>query len=336
LIEWWTAHWVALMRKDGELLFVERNTWGFQSWSQTFGGTGLTPTGEEFNPSHWIRQGMMFRVMETLKFLNQARVAQQTIYMRAAYAEYIADKDPAEAAKQLEGGVVHGRKEDWGIMPTPDLPANLFQHVTDMQNSFEQSTFSLIAGGFPRSNIDTATQMVIYSENTSRTFKTAVKQMEKMYGIIGSQILMLHYKMWKEYGNDYGVIDMGEDALKVSDMEEKFHVRAKFEQVDSVVAAQEISQGVDLQERGVISMERLRAIARIEDPTVMDKQVIEDRVKLMPRYMAQREINALRRLGEENLADELEGQLRKEQLVGPDGKTPLSQFSGNGTERTAV
>ena len=141
---------------------------------------------------------------------------------------------------------------------------------------------------------------------------------------------------------EFGSIAVGEFSLRAQDMENNFAVKASFAQVDVVTAAQEGSQAQADLEIGAIDMDRYRLIRRYEDPTTLDRGVIEDRVKKMPLYMAQREVNALRRLGEETLADELEAQLNKEQLVGPDGKTPLSAFRGNGTDpsvgtgRTAV
>ena len=312
--EWWTARWHAMRLKDGGMIYVEPNGWGIQPFAHAFGGSAITPAGEEFNVKWWIRQGIMYRALPTLTMHNQAAVGHHALLMRAAYARLGYRHDTGEGAEQLAGQILQGEESDWWIEKIPQLPGQSFQHKAELANTIERTTYSRMVAGHGVPEIDTATGMIILSENSNRTFRAAIMEMEHLYSIAGSNILKLLYRLNKEYGEDYQSIGVGANVLNVRDMEENFYVEAKFEQIDAVVAQQEAQMAMSELERGLIDTETYYKIRRYEDPTTIRKGVLRDMIYKDPAVIEQGVINALREEGFNEMADQRQMALDQQNL----------------------
>ena len=312
--EWWSARWHAMKVKDGALLYVEPNSWGIQPFAHAFGGTAITPAGEDFNVKWWIRQALLYRALPTLTMHNQATAGHHAMLMRAAWARMGYRHDATEGAEQLTGQLLQGEETDWWIEKVPQLPGQSFAHKSELEQSIERTTYSRMVAGFQAPNVDTATSMVILSENSHRTFRSNVQELEQLYSIAGSNILKLLYRMNGEYGEEYAEIGIGENKLSVRDIENSFYVEAKFEQIDAVVAQQEAQMAMSELDKGLIDKQTYYKVRRYEDPTTIQKGILKDAIYQDPAIIEQGVINALREEGFGEMADRRQAELNAQNL----------------------
>lgn len=323
IFERWSSHWVAVYLEDGQEIYTEKNTWGMQPGSHAFFGSADSPAGMEFDIEWWIRQAMIFRVMDTMVMEDQATILTHLLLARAATAKTIYDGNPAVGAAAKEGDIIPGREEDWGIEKTPQVPGQMFQHKEELRDSITRNTYSPVAAGFRQAGVQTATEQLMLSEATNKTFKAPVKQMEHLYSITGSKALILHARMTKKFPDEYGAITIGEFSLDVKDMEDRYYIQASFAQTDAVVRSQESSDGrLDLKD-GIIGKKTMRKIRRYENPTELADEVLEDKALALPELEAKLVADALKKLGQEELGDKLKADVEASQLLGPRGE-PIS------------
>lgn len=340
--EWWSPRHISIRRpqagsRRGKQFFVEPNKWGVQPFNHIFGGTQISPANGEHNLRDWIEQSILFRVKETIIMEWQAIAAHHNSLMRTAFARYGSEMDSSEAAEQLEADILQGEADQWWIENTPQLGAQTFQHLETLKRSEEEDTYSKLAAGFRQAGVDTATGMIILSEATNRAFKANVTKMGDLYGHSAQIAMKLLYRQGKEFGKapafDYTVIGRGEHSFTIADLEENFNMKAKFEQVDAVVAQQEKQEAREELSLGLISRARYHKIARIEDATGLEDEIIDDLVTQDKEYKAELVIVALRNKEMTLLADRKEAELKAlraqgaNPTVGPD-EVPTST---NGT-----
>ena len=307
--EWWSARWHGMKIKHGELLYVEPNTWGIQPFAHCFGGSSITLAGEEFNVAQWIRQGIMYRALPTLTMHNQATVGHHAVLMRSSWARYGYRHDAAEGAEQLTGQILQGEESDWWLERVPQLPGQSFQHKSELERSIERVTYSRMVAGHGVPEVDTATGIIILSENSHRTFKAAISELEHLYSIAASNVLKLVYKMNMEYGENYASIGIGEHTLRTRDMEDTFYVEARFEQIDAVVAQQEAQVAMGELQQGLIDTETYYKVRRYEDPTTLQKGILRDMIMKDPDVVEQMIVNAFKEAGFGELADRRQDEL---------------------------
>ena len=329
--EWWSPRWQAMRKRDGEIIYVEPNAWGIQPFAHCFGGSAITPAGEEFNVKWWIRQAILYRALPTMQMLDQAAVGHHMLLMRAAWARMGYRHDASEGAEQLTGQVLQGEETDWWIERVPSLPGQSFQHKSELEQNIERTTYSRRVAGFQAPDIDTATGMIILSENSHRTFRATVTELEHLYSIAGSNIMKLIYRLNKEYGDDYASIGIGEKLLNVKDMENSFYVEAKFEQIDAVVAQQEAQMAMQELERGLIDTDTYYKIRRYEDPSTIQKGILRDMIYKDPDIIEQGVVNALREEGFGEMADKKQEELdvrKMQRLAAASGRPPRHALGG--------
>ena len=302
--EWWSARWHGLKRKDGGVLYWEPNILGIQPWVQAWGGNAITPVGEEFDIRWWVQQAMMYKIIDAVIMDAQATASNHALLNRAAWARSGTSRDPAEAAEQFSSnGWLQGAKAEFWLEETPDVKPQSFQHKLELEQSIHRDTFSPLAAGFRQGEADTATGIIIQSENTNRAFKSQRAKLEHQWSLIGQNILKIVYRLGDPsygYGKDYAEIGIGKDKLSRQDMQDQFHVIANFEQVDLVVQQQEIQQALALREAGLVGDEYVYQVARIEDVGGMRQQVYRMLMRRDPDYVEQGVINAFR---EERMLD---------------------------------
>ena len=108
VVEWESPLYIAIQRKGGGLLYVEPNPYGFVRYAHAFGGSADMPMGKEFDPAWYVKQGLLFGNMDTLKLGDQARAARHEIIIRTAFAKSIYDGDTSEAAQQMLNDILQG------------------------------------------------------------------------------------------------------------------------------------------------------------------------------------------------------------------------------------
>ena len=300
--EWWTAQWYGLRIEAGEVLVMEPNLLGIQPYAQCWNGSPIMPTQGEWDIRFWVQQSLMWQEKDTLVMLDQSNVAHHQVVQRNAWARRGAE-DPTEAASNDSDDWLVGNKDDVWLENTPQLPGQSFQHKADLNDSVERNTYSSLNVGFRQPGVDTATGILVLSEAGHRLFAEAKIQLEGLFSTVGSNALRMVYRVGKEYGEEFATITNGEHSLKISDMEERFHIEAKFEQVDAVVALQERADARIDVEAGRIDEETFFEIARYSDISGIRKRRYRDLVYKDPDIVEQGVINAMREEGFREQAD---------------------------------
>ena len=333
VMERWTSRWVAVMHEN-DLLAVEDNTYWMQPFIQQWAGDVVSIAGKEFSIEQWVRQAMMFRVMDTLRVMNQNIAAKHSVLINGAYAKTIYAGDAREYAEQQEGDIIGNvNPDDVSIEKLPTLPGQMFAESEELRRNLELGTYSSQAAGFKETGVRTATEALSLAQNVSRVFLGTVNRLEAMYSILGSYALWLHYRLAQEYGEEYEVISMGTHRLKVKDLGDppKFHAQAKFEQIDVAVREAERVSAMEEVKRGIIDLDTYYTRVGYENGSEIKKGVVKDRVAQMPEVLAEQEITALIAMGYEELAKRKkeEAMQRRAQigLVGPDG-APIAGANG--------
>lgn len=306
VVEVWSPYWTALLEagtgyegrgtRNKGFLWVEENDWGFQPYLHAFVGSVTTPTGEAINPKWWVQQSLLFKVSDGLRMWDQWMWAKHQLVMRAATAKTLYAGDAAEAAQKLEGDIVpETRVEDWGIEKTPELPNQMEVHGRQISEDIEQATYSLQAAGFRQEGVTTVGQQVLLSEATNRTFRATVSQMEQLYSAGASNALKLRMSLARDYP-DWGVV-IGGSPLLATDIQGRYHIEVKFEQIDPAVALQEKQGAMKELELGLIDSEEYYRITRRKNVTALRKGILKDRLRQTPKVAAEMETEALKELG---------------------------------------
>ena len=325
---WWSARWVALRVKGGEMLYIEPNGWGIQPWIQVFGGNAVMPSGEPWDVRWWVRQSLMWREIPTLRMLNQALVSHHAILQRAAWARMGTTQNPAEAAGQLASGILAGNPDDWWVEQTPQLPAASFQHLSNLQEVIERTSFSSLMAGFRQAGVDTATGMIIQAENANRTFKANITKLEHLHTIAGSNVLKLKAQIGDKFTEEYRRIAIGEDVLDDKDIGGKFHIQARFKQVDPVVQQQAVREALTLWENGLVGDEYVYRVANIEDIAGTRKDAIASMARRDPELIEQLKVDALREEGLLEIADRRQDELDRAKMERARAGLPGAQAGG--------
>src|SRR3990167_6260840 len=262
--EWWSPFYVAVRKKDGDVLWVEKNDWGFQPHMHTFGIGATAPIGQNFNPKYLINKGLLFPMMETILLHDQTYVAHHNVNQRKAWARLGSEGEAAQLAEQMRGRYLEGDPEKQWLELTPELGAQSFTELERLDQLLEESGFSKQAAGFPSSDIDTATQAVILSEATGRKGRPYVLALNALYSMAAGNALKLAKVLFRDYPFDNLIV--GEHELKAADIED-FRVIAKFENKDAVVFQQEKQQAMAEVKEGFSSMKKYWRIVGEEDDT---------------------------------------------------------------------
>jgi hypothetical protein len=329
--EWWSPWWFGI--KADNAYYVEPNQWGFQPFNHSFGEPAATPVGEKFNPAWFIKRAVLYTQRDTIKMLDQATVSEQNIIIRAAFAKLRYDGDASEGAAQLEGGIVTGGPDEWGIIPTPQLAAGSAQYKASLADMITRTTYSPSAAGFPQSDVDTATNAIMLSEATGRTFKGAVVQLEQLFGGTASNALKLTERISKIYESSLSETMGGPNPLLPNDINGIYQITADFANVDAVIAMQEMQSAQRERKEGLIGSTQYYEKTHQEDPTRIRESIIEDEVRADPEVHFERKQAALREMGYAKVADRMDEQLAEAKAAEEAGQQQggaLPQLPQNG------
>mgnify|MGYP001601625685 CR=1 FL=1 len=328
ITERWTASWLSVSTK-GKLLWAEPNAWGFQPFIHTWAGAVSGLVGGELKPEDLVRQSMLHQTMDTLVMHDQAYVAHHQLLQRAAWAKTIYDGDAADAAKQLEGDIISGQENQWGVEKVPQLLPQSMQHLELLRTQLEETSYSLSMAGMQQTALDTATQAIIQSEASNRKIAAVREQQNHLYSLAGGHVLRLAVRLNQELP-DMESLTIGKDTLNVKDIADNYRIEASFETVDPVVFQQMKQDAREELKLGLIDYAEYQRVARRENASAIRSGVVKDSIRLMPEVQAELQDTALREAGFEKLADERERARRLAALVGPDGAPLLPREPTNG------
>ena len=179
--EFWSECWHAMVAND-ELLFVEKNTWGFIPYSHAFSGYGQEITSiEEYDPSY-LAVGILEPVMPALKAQAQAVAGRHNALMEATFNPTGTVMDASELEEQLSRGDVieMGNKSDVWKMEIPQLPRWMFASEEWLDRDIELGTFSRALAGVREQGVSTVGQQAILTTAAGRKFVSPTKQLEHL------------------------------------------------------------------------------------------------------------------------------------------------------------
>ena len=333
--EFWSECWHAMVA-DSELLFVEKNTWGFIPYSHAFSGYGQEITSiEEYDPSY-LAVGILEPVMPVLKAQAQAVAGRHNALMEATFNPTGTVMDASELEEQLSRGDVieMGNRNDVWKMEIPQLPRWMFASEEWLDRDIELGTFSRALAGVREQGVSTVGQQAILTTAAGRKFVSPTKQLEHLATKSAAHILQ-----W---------IDVLELGLRIrghqiaDDMlESDYSCTVSFELIDPVLQLQFRELGMREVQQGLKSKETYwSSDARLEDSTGEQKRLLEDLIRQDPRVQELMAKEVAREAGLQDLLDKEEDRMANQQmaamngggLTGPDGM-PIQQTMGQGAGR---
>jgi len=339
-VEYWSRFWHALIANE-QLLFVEKNTWGFVPFSHAFSGWGSEPTdSRSFNPEH-LAVGILDHIRESLLIHAQALSGRHNSLMEATFNTMMTSGDAMELAQQkARGNIIEGfqKGEAWW-MDIPQLPQWMFQAVSEVEADIEFGTFSAAQAGMRQQGVSTVGQQAILSTAAAKKFVAPSQQLDHLATVAASNLLRLVDVL------DESVTVRGH-TITPSDIGHDYRVSVKFALIDPVLQLQRRQLGVSEVGMGLKSKETFwSADAQLEDATGEKKRMLIEKMEAHPaiqeiliRQAAEefglREM--LERIEEEQVAQQAapKGMVPAERaapILGPDGR-PLGQMMGSQTD----
>ena len=324
--EYWSEQWHAMATTAGDMLFVERNSWGFIPYAHAFAGYGQEPTEqEEFNPS-FLAVGILDHARDTLKAQAQESAARHNAVIEAAFNPMVTTGDAADLQEQRARGDILevANRGEVGWMEVQQLPRYVFESEQWIDRDLELGTYARSLAGVREQGVSTVGQQAILSTAASRKFSTAAKQLEHLASRSGQHILRLIDTM------KLTLLVAGYE-ISPSDIERDYQVQVAFELVDPVLQFQARELGLREVQAGVKSKETYwSADARLEDATGERQRLLVDAIREDPMI---RRILAKEAAREEGLLDLLqkEEELQEEQAAGgarPEGGMVDSMMGG--------
>ena len=333
--EFWSECWHAMVAND-ELLFVEKNTWGFIPYSHAFSGYGQEITSiEEYDPSY-LAVGILEPVMPALKAQAQAVAGRHNALMEATFNPTGTVMDASELEEQLSRGDVieMGNKSDVWKMEIPQLPRWMFASEEWLDRDIELGTFSRALAGVREQGVSTVGQQAILTTAAGRKFVSPTKQLEHLATKSAEHILQ-----W---------VDVLELDLRIRGnrlnrqmLESDYSCSVSFELIDPVLQLQFRELGMREVQQGLKSKETYwSSDARLEDSTGEQKRLLEDMIREDPRVQELMAKEVAREAGLQDLLDQEEERAKAQQMsamdggamTGPDGM-PIQQTMGSGAGR---
>jgi len=324
--EYWSEEWHAMATSAGDMLFVERNSWGFIPYAHAFAGYGQEPTEqEEFNPS-FLAVGILDHARDTIKAQAQESAARHNAVIEAAFNPMVTTGDAADLQEQRARGDILevANRGEVGWMEVQQLPRYVFESEAWIDRDLELGTYARSLAGVREQGVSTVGQQAILSTAASRKFSTASKQLEHLASRSGQHILRLIDTM------KLSLLVSGYE-ISPTDIERDYQVQVSFELVDPVLQFQARELGLREVQAGVKSKETYwSADARLEDATGERQRLLVDAIREDP--MIQR-ILAKEAAREEGLLDllEKEEELQAQQAEGgakPEGAMVDSMMGG--------
>ena len=324
--EYWSEEWHAMATSAGDMLFVERNSWGFIPYAHAFAGYGQEPTEqEEFNPS-FLAVGILDHARDTLKAQAQESAARHNAVIEAAFNPMVTTGDAADLQEQRARGDILevANRGEVGWMEVQQLPRYVFEAEAWIDRDLELGTYARSLAGVREQGVSTVGQQAILSTAASRKFSTASKQLEHLASRSGQHILRLIDTM------KLSLLVSGYE-ISPTDIERDYQIQVSFELVDPVLQFQARELGLREVQAGVKSKETYwSADARLEDATGERQRLLVDAIREDP--MIQR-ILAKEAAREEGLLDllEREEELQAQQAEGgakPEGAMIDSMMGG--------
>ena len=279
IVDFWTLGWHAVRVDGGEMLWVEKNVWGYVPFSHAFAGFGMEPRRSDGANPEYMAQGILEPVMDSIKVAAQAATAKHNLLQEASWASKGTKGDAAEAAQaEKRGQYIQGEPDDFWLMPTKEVTGWMFRIGEEYAIDIEQGTSPRALAGLREMGVSTVGQQAILSTAGQRKFAASAMQLQNLATIVGSRILQLVDVLGQPIG-------VGGKVLRPQDIEHNYDVRVTFEVVDPVLKLQERELGLREVQAGVISPETHREKnMRLENETQERDRLLAHELRQIPEF----------------------------------------------------
>jgi len=319
-IHWYTARWHGIYLKTGENLLWEPNMMGIQPFSHVWAGDVISPVGEKFDLANWVRQAMMYRIIDEVIFDSQAVVINQNLMGRHGFSRLVYGGNAAELAEGLRFGIIKADPKDISLEPLPPMLPQFFAQQEHLEAGIDRHTYSPLEAGYSDLRTETATGAAIRAEHSSRTFTSIRAKMEHLFANVvgnGAKIIYHSHKVLDDEGAKSSLfkeIGVGEAKVRVRDMEEQFHFQVSFAQTDIASHIQAVEEAKGLVEMGAAGFKYLRKVVGIENEKEAEDDVLDTMLQRDPEFLQEMLIQVARKKGLDEYADKKEIELKAMRL----------------------
>ena len=302
-LEYWDRYWHALMMKAGQMLLLERNTWGFVPFSHSYSGWGLDPVFGEAAPDPYnMAVGILDAIHDSLKMHAQQVSGRHVALLSAVFPKVRTTKDAAELKEEMDNSDIIGNvaEGDVGWLKSPDFPSWMLQAEKDYMEDIEFGTFASSLGGLRQQGVTTVGQQAILDNAASKKFISVLKGMEYLASTAASNGLRLIDVTSAEEPDGYTI---NGHKLSAKDIEHDYNISVGFKVVDPVLHLQEKELAMREYQAKLISKEDYWEVAGKEDSTGMRRRLLEDEIWDDPRVKQLMAGITMEKMGLEGIAE---------------------------------
>ncbi len=283
-IEYFSEQWHSLMVLDGTMVFVERNTWGYNPLLHAFSNWGMEITNQEGVAPENLAVGILEHVQDTIKAQAQAWSAEHNLQQEAAWALLGTEKDVTEFAQQrAEGGILEGKQTDYWTLLTKDVKDWMFRIGEKYERDIEDGTFIKQIRGGRDPGVTTMGQHAMQLQAAQRKFRVVQEQLNQVASIVGSRILRL-VEIYSRQAKT--AISVRGESATADDIRHNYAVRVTFELVDPIIQMNARQIGMQEVEAGLKSSESYREFdLRAENEAEEQKRLAKDKARQHPAML---------------------------------------------------
>jgi hypothetical protein len=235
IVRHWTGQngWLTVRELGStEILYQQRNSWGFIPFTHAFAGYGMAPPDMESNDPKYMADGLLDPLKETLRIQAQGETAKHTMVIEQAYPPYGTTRDREDFVKALDQeGVLEGSALDYWKLQVQEVSQWMFRSGTEIADHIERSVGSSARGGVRQPGVQTVGQQAQLDNMGRRKFIGSSMQEEHMASIAAGWIARVVDKLptLKEGIGAHGKL------LRKSDIGGDYEFDVTFEVMDPVM-----------------------------------------------------------------------------------------------------
>jgi hypothetical protein len=273
---WWTTEHHAVKVKDGGILWIDKNIWGFVPFIHAFSGYGMRPMDDQHDPQY-AAEGVIWPVQDSIKVEAQSASAKQTLLMDAAYASKGTTKDPAQAAAaENRGGYLQGEKSDYWTQETNQMTSWMFRIGEEVSDDIIQGSINRSLSGSREAGVTTVGQQALLSTDSRRRLASPSVQLEELATIFSQRVLQL-----------VDVLNEPIRGLRPSLIHNNYDVSTSFEVIDPVLQLHEREVGLREVAQGVKSERTYReSDLRMENETQEEDRLRVEKLEKVPEIQS--------------------------------------------------
>ena len=315
----WNPMWHSVKQDDGDILWSERNMWGFVPYSHVFAGFGMEETeSSRANPTD-LAVGLLDPILESLKVQAQSRSARHRMLIEAAYAPLGSRFDPEEAAEALQNEILQGEQDDYWKLKVQEIPRWMDAVDREVDQDIQQGSYTRQLAGNREPGVVTLGQQAILSNAAARKFNGPAVQLAHMATLEAQRIL----RLVDVFGKTIGAKG---HHITPEMVRHNYNIQVSFEVLDPVIDLQRREIGMQEYDRGLIDDATYRHIyGRYADETAIRKKLLQQEVMRDPLLAGELAIEAVAEIG---LEAEARRALEARKAAAQEGAAPVARSNG--------